>query len=171
MTIGRIGEAVKEQFTVLDMGNNLVDSIPTGEFTVNLYDPTDSEIYNGSNVTVSELGDGHYYAEFTPGSIGDYMLVVYHATYFPWGKSNNIKVFNNDFDTISVIVERILGLTQENYYVYDTVYNDAGNMTNSKIKIYEQGFTVGGATGVIAEYNVVATWDDLNMETYAVTKV
>ena len=171
MTIGRIGDIIKEQFTVLDMTNNLVSGITLSEFSIHLYDPTDNEIYNGSNVTISELGDGHYYAEFTPTMIGDYMLVVYHTTYFPWGKSNNIKVFNNDFDTISVVVERILGLTQENFYVDNTIYDTEGNMTSSRIRIYDDSVSVGGSSNIMATYAVSASYINNQMDKYSVVKV
>jgi len=171
MSLGKIGTLIKEPFTVLDMSNSLVSNIPINDFTIKLYDPTDSEIYDGSNVNIVELSNGHYYASFIPNKVGKWFIVVYHATYFPWGKSNDIQVFNNDFDSISTILSRILGLTQENYYVYDTIYNTSGNMTSSKIRIYEDGAIVGGSTDIIAEYNVSATYTNNKMDTYSVEKV
>ena len=74
-------------------------------------------------------------------------------------------------DDTGDILKRILGLTQENYYVYDTVYDDARNMLSSKIRLYNEGFTVGGGVGILAEYNVTATYTDNDMDTYSVEKV
>ena len=170
MTLGKIGEIVKEQFTVLDIGNNLVDSIPTSEFSAHLYDPDDNEIYNGSNVSFTELGDGHYYASFTPNKVGNWMLVVYHSTYFSWGKSNSIQVFNNDFDSISTILTRILGLTQENYFVDNTIYDTEGNMTSSRIRIYDDSVSVGSGSNIMATYSVSASYIGNQMDKYSVTK-
>jgi len=171
MILGKIGEIVKEPFTVLDMANSLVSGIPVSEFTVHLFDPTDSEIYNGSNVTFVELGNGHYYAEFTPNQVGDWMMAVYHPTYFPWGKTDDIQVYINDFDSMTAMIQRILGLTQENFNVDETIYDTEGNMTSSRIRIYNDGVSVGTANDILAVYNVTATYIDNRMETYSVVKV
>ena len=170
MTLGKIGEVVKEQFTVLDMGNSLVDSIPTTEFSAHLYDPDDNEIYNGSNVSFTELSDGHYCASFTPNKVGNWMLVVYHSTYFSWGKSDSIQVFNNDFDSISTVLTRILGLTQENYLVDNTIYDTEGNMTSSRIRIYDDSVSVGSGSNIMATYSVSASYIGNQMDKYSVTK-
>jgi len=170
MTIGKTGNTVKEQFTVLDKSNSLVSGIPIGEFSIHLYDPNNNEIYNGTNVTISELGNGHYYAEFIPDQVGDYMLIVYHSSYFPWGKSNSIKVFNNDFDTITIVAERILGLTQENFSVDNTMYDTEGNMIGSRIRIYDDNASVGTDNNIMSTYAVSATYTNNQMTKYTVIK-
>lgn len=171
MILGKVGVTVDESFSVLDMANNLVDNIPVTEFTAHLYDPFNNEIYDGSNVTFINIDNGNYKASFVPNQVGNWLLIVYHPEYFPWGKSDDIQVFHNDFDSMTVLLERILGLTQENYTVSDTVYDNDNNMTSSKIKIYSDSASVGTTNNIIAEYNVSASYNNGNLENYSVIKV
>lgn len=88
-----VDKLVQEGFTV-SRRNRLVPGIPISQFTYTLYDPTDA--LSALSVTITELGNGNYRADFTPNVVGDWYLVVYHPRYFPWGKSNGIKVQPND---------------------------------------------------------------------------
>jgi len=171
MILGKLGEEVKEEFSVLDSSNNLVSGIPLNEFTGNLFDPSDNEVYDSTSVAFTELGYGHYRISFTPNQVGNWMLIVYHATYFPWGKSNTIQVFANDFDSIGVMLQKVLGLVQENFYVDQTTYDDNSNLTSSRVRIYNDNVSVGTDNNILETYRMISTYDGLQMTTYKMEKL
>ncbi len=170
MILARVGQVVHEDFTVTDSSDNLVSGINTNEFTYNLYDNTGLEA-TSILVSFDELGNGHYRANFIPDSKGIWMLAVYHSTYFPWGKTGTIEVYDSDFDTIGENVIRALGLMQENYYLDNSVFDENGNMTSCRIRIYSNSVNVGTDVGVISTYEMNATFNGLELTTYKVQKV
>ena len=99
MEFGRIGETVYKSFSVTDKERKLVPGLNDSDFTRDLYDPNGNEISNTTIVTITELGSGHYRANFTPSVSGDYYLSVYHPEYFPWGKTGTIHIYGEDFDS------------------------------------------------------------------------
>ena len=172
MIFGIVGEEVYENFSVTDGDNTLVSGIPNTEFTADLYDP----VANTSSVTVSitELGNGHYRSEFIPDKTGTWYIIVYHDEYFPWGKSDDVLVYNNDFDKIADDLTRVLGLTQENYYLDETAYTSyqgAKLLTGGRIRIYSNASSVGTINDVMATYKIESDWNNDELQTYKVTKV
>lgn len=165
MILGRLGEEVKEEFSVLDSSNNLVSGIPLNEFTGNLFDPSDNEVYDSTSVTFIELGHGHYRVTFTPNQVGNWMMIAYHNTHFPWGKTNTIQVFANDFESIATMLQKVLGLVQENFYLDNIVYDESGNMTTSRIRIYSDSSSVGTNNNIIESYNITAAYNTNNQLT------
>lgn len=117
-----INKIVKEGFTV-NKRRRLISGIPVSEFTYSLYNPND--VLNPVSVTFKELGNGNYRAEFTPDTTGDWYLTIYHPSYFPWGKSNGIKVQPNDIEITRKILtnKQILEKDSDDHYV-QTVYDD-----------------------------------------------
>lgn len=168
MILGKVGEVVKEPFTVLDNSNNLVSGISTSEFTAHLFTPNDVD--DSTSVIFSELSNGHYYAEFTPNQTGTWMLVVYHPTYFPWGKSDDIQVYGNDFDSVAAMLTKVLGLVQENFYIDNNVYDSNNNLTSSRVRIYSNSASVGTDDNVLETYIMTATYDNLLMTSYKMEK-
>jgi len=171
MILGRLGEEVKEEFSVLDSSNNLVSGIPLDEFTAHLFNPSDAEVYDSTSVNFIELGYGHYRVAFTPNQVGNWMMVVYHATYFPWGKSNTIQVYANDFDSIATMLQKILGLVQENFSVDQTIYDESDNLTSSRVRIYTDNISVGTDNNVLETYHMSATFNGIQMQTYKMEKI
>jgi len=170
MLLGKVGEVIHEDFTVTDSDDNLVSGISTSEFTYHLYNNAGLEA-SGILVTFDELGHGHYRANFVPDSIGTWMLIVYHSTYFPWGKSGTIKVYASDFDTITSNLIRALGLMQENYYLDNSVFDSENNMTECRIRIYDNSSHVGTDIGVLATYNMTAEYNGIQLTSYKMQKV
>ena len=67
-------------------------------------------------------------------------------------------------------IQRILGLTQENHYIDNTIF-ETGKLKSARIRIYSDSASVGTASNVIATYNILVTYDaNGNMGTYKVTK-
>jgi len=171
MILGKLGEEVKEEFSVLDVSNNLVSGISLNEFSAHLFDPSNNEVYDSTSVNFTELGHGHYRVSFIPNQVGNWMLIVYHATHFSWGKSNTIQVFANDFDSIASMLQKILGLTQENFSVDQTSYDDNNNLLFSRVRIYNDNMSVGTDNNILEEYLMTATYDGLQMTTYKMEKI
>lgn len=170
MILGKLGEEVKEAFTVIDASNALVSGIPTTEFTAHLFDPSDNEV-TPSGATYAELGHGHYRASFIPNQIGNWLFIVYHPTYFPWGKSNIIQVYANDFDSVASMLQRVLGMVQENFFVDQTIYDDDNNLTASRVRTYSDSASVGSDNNIVATYNMTAIYSESKMTSYKMEKI
>jgi len=171
MILGRIGIEVKEDFSVTDPSRSLVPGIDETSFTYNIFAPNGDEVSSSIPVSISELGHGHYRSTFIPNSVGTWMLAVYHPTYFPWGKTGSIQIFSHDFDTVAVLVQRVLGMVQENFFIDQAVYDDNNNLLSSRIRIYNDDVSVGTDNNIMAEYYMEATYDGLKMQTYKVKKL
>ena len=173
----KVGEIVIENFTVTDENYDLVTGLVDGDFTKKLYSPDGTEKSTTIPVSISELGNGNYRISFTPDVKGNWYLVAYHSTFFPWGKAGNIEVRDNDIDNLSnninaiaVDLTRALGLMQENFYIDNTTHDEYGNMINGRIRIYNNPSSVGSSSNVIATYHVTASFTERNMDFYKVVK-
>jgi len=167
-----------DTFIVIDKHGDPVTGLTDSDFTRNLYDSTDTEVANdsaGVEVIISEVGDGIYKVTFTPNLLGTWTLVVYNTTYFPYGKGTTYYCVGSLFDDLKTMIERVLGLCQENYKIFNPVYiKKKGQycMTTATIKIYPSASDCEADTNAIAVYNIVATYNnDANMTSYKVTKV
>ena len=107
MIFGKSGEVLEEDFTVVASDGTLVTGLVDGNFTRKLYDEDGNEVSGSITITITELDNGNYRASFTPDNPGMWFMVIYHATYFPWGKSDSIQVFDNDFDSIDDSLDNI----------------------------------------------------------------
>jgi hypothetical protein len=67
------------------------------------------------------------------------------------------------------MVERILGISQENFYIDTTVFTGA-NMTSCRIRLYSVAGSVGTAADVIATYNMTSTYAGDNLASYKMVK-
>jgi len=169
MIIGKVGQKVVEEFSVLDSSRNLISGIPLNEFTADLFDPSNNNVYDSTSVEFLELGNGHYRVTFYPNQVGNWMMIAYHPVYFPWGKTNTIQVFTNDFDSMGIILQKILGLVQENFLMDNTIFDESGNMTSARIRTYADSISVGTNSNIIDTYYIEATYDDNQLTSYKVT--
>ena len=171
MILGRLGQEAIEDFTTTDSNNNLIAGLDGTTFTAHLFDPNDNEVSGSIPCEIKELGNGHYRASYIPNTVGMWYIVVYHSSYFPWGKSDSVQVFSNDFDSIGDMLMRSLGLMQENFYMDQNVYSATNLLTSSRIRIYNDSASVGTNSNVLATYNVTADYVDGKMDSYKVEKV
>lgn len=84
-----------DEFVVTDSAGNLITGLVDGNFTRDLYDPAGNEVSGAITVAIVELGTGKYRVDYTPNKIGNWVLTIYHATYFTWGKSMNYRCETN----------------------------------------------------------------------------
>lgn len=149
-------QQVDEHFTVSDSNGNLISGIDTTAFTVYVYNPSGIEVSSLVSGSFIELGNGNYKYVFTPNSNGVWYAVVTHSVYFPWGKTDDIYVDSSDLSGIYEIVRRTLGLVHQNIYIDETVFDDNGNMTSARVRIYSDAASVGSNTNIIETYLITA---------------
>ena len=89
MTIISLNDTATDEFTVTDLSGNLVTGLVNANFTRDLYNPSGTEVSATIIPVITELGTGKYRVTFTPNEIGNWILTIYHTTYFPEGKSEN----------------------------------------------------------------------------------
>jgi hypothetical protein len=150
------GHITYDDFSVCSDSTSIVEGLIDGDFTKKLYNPDGTEVSSIIPVIITELGNGNYRSSFTPNIKGTWYLVVYHPTYFPWGKSGNIQVWDSDIDKVQEDIKRLLGLAHENVYIDNTSYDSDGNLENARLRIYSDGASVGTNNNVIATYTMVA---------------
>lgn len=154
-----------DDFVVLDDDNIPVTGLIQSNFTEKLFDPSDTEVANisgGVPVTIVEVGNGVYRASFTPTEFGNWFLVVYNSTYFPFGKGGSfiaVESLGGVSTEIEDMIRRILGLSQENLRTFEEQYDNKLNLISTKIKIYPSATDVDNDTNATAEYLMTATWD------------
>lgn len=156
MILGVINQQTTEHFTVSDTNGNLISGIDSTAFTVHVYNPSGVEVTGLVSGVFSELGDGNYKYIFTPSSNGIWYVVVIHPTYFPWGKTDDVQVYENDLTEIYNTVKRTLGLTHENIYIDNPVYGDNGSLIAARVRIYSNAASVGSTSDVIETYLIQA---------------
>jgi hypothetical protein len=163
-----------DDFMVLNKKNLPVTGLIDSDFTKVLYDPDNTERVNitgGIPIVINELGDGLYRLNFTPDKNGNWILVVYNATHFPAGKAENYFCVETWFNDLAEIIKRIIGLSQENYRIFNPVYNTQGEMTSGIIRIYPTSSDVDTNTNAIAEYAITAVYNAQNrMTSYKVKR-
>lgn len=106
MVFGTKNKKVYEHFNVIDESNTLVSGISPAEFYVDLFNPDGQEVSNQIDVDIIELSRGHYRSEFTPNETGTWYITIYHDFYFPWGKSDDVSIYDSDFDIITEAVKQ-----------------------------------------------------------------
>ena len=173
MILGTVDFEVCENFSVLDETNTLASGIDINEFSVDLFNPSGIEVSDSIGTNITELVNGHYRVEFTPDQVGTWYMVVYHAQYFPWGKSDDVQVYTSDISRIASELSRALGLTQENFHLCDTSYVDyqgASLLTSGKIRIYSVSGSVGSDNDIIGTYQISASYSEGKLVSYKVIK-
>lgn len=134
---------LEDNFSVTDSVGNPVAGLVDGNFTRTLFNPSGTEVSGTITVTITELGNGVYKASYTPNALGIWALTVYHATYFPWGKSETYRCIKIDLATLGQIEGgkwKIVG-TQMIFYEDDNtteimrfdLYDKFGNPSDTNV--------------------------------------
>lgn len=86
--------------------------------------------------------------------------------------STDLSDLSSDIADQTLLMRRILGLTQENFYIDQPVYSEYEGqklLTSGRIRTYSEAVNVGTDTGVLATYAITATYLNGAMRTYKVT--
>ena len=83
--------------------------------------------------------------------------------------SGALSTHDGKLDTLDTVVDRIVGLNQENFFIDDTTYIGV-HMTGARVRIYSVAGSVGSINNVIATYTVTATYTGDYMTDYKVVK-
>ncbi len=160
-------QPVHENFTVADGSGNLISGIDTTTgFIPYVYDPSGSEVTGSVSGFFTELGDGNYRYTFTPNVNGVWYANVTNDAYFPWGKNDDVYVDTADLSSIYEIVRRTLGLVHHNIYIDNAAYDEFGNMTSARVRLYEDAASVGTNNNVIETYLITSDGTECGKFTY-----
>lgn len=96
--------------------------------------------------------------------------VTEESIYNYFTDENREDVFKADLAGLETLIKRILGLTQENFRIFNPVYDGNDNLLSATIKIYPTKADCDADTNAIATYSQVATYTGNNMNTYKITK-
>jgi hypothetical protein len=95
-----------DDLIVLDENDNPVSGLIKANFTIKLYNPNGDEVADDEmSISFEEIGDGVYRVGFTPDELGNWSLLIYHITYFPFGKGENYNCVDSLGGGISVEIE------------------------------------------------------------------
>jgi len=170
---GKINVIMRDDFTVLDLSGIRKPAIPLIDFTKTLYNPSGTQVSGTIPVTIVELANGDYRASYTPNAVGLWKLTIFHATYFPTGKENSHQIYTNDIDSVGLETDKIkfiLGLSQENFRLYNQVFDGNINMTNCKARTYSSKADAIADINPLATYTITATYNVYECTSYLVTK-
>jgi hypothetical protein len=134
--------------------------------TYKIYKSIDNSLI--SSGTLVEVGSsGIYQFSYLFTVLGQYRLEYYTPTKY----ENGIEMIEIQDNQLA----RILGLSQENYRIFNPVYvkkNGQQCMTTATIKTYSTALDCTNDTNKIAEYQITATFDtEARMSHYKVVKV
>lgn len=138
--------------------------------------------FTGTTNSATEIGNGWYKVALTDDEM-DADEIVLKSTAASAAQSDRLILTEDNSNkdiydrlgtpsgaSVSDDIKRILGLSQENYYI-DNVVFESSRLKSARLRIYSNGSNVGTDNDVIATYNVTATYDaNGNIETYKVVK-
>lgn len=107
--------------------------------------------------TLTDVGDGVYQGSYLFDTVGQYRVVYFTPTTY-LDAIETVIVTTCSNVAISEKIDRILGLSQENYRMFETEWDRAQEMTYCKIRIYPTATDVDNDTNHIAEYEITAIY-------------
>lgn len=118
--------------------------------------------YNGATKTATLENPWDIIPDTTTG----YVMLPYHVHGLPniasavWNKlvsdPTSAGSYGELVTTISNDIKRLLGLTHENIFIDQPVYDADGNLTSARVRIYSDAASVGTASNVIGTYTITA---------------
>jgi hypothetical protein len=120
---------VQRRFRVYNSSNNPVATLTQSDFTARLWNPSQEEVASDIGVTITNLGEGSYAADWTMNASGKWLIQLI-CSYFTYGKYEDVVYIGSDSgDGGNGLVEAICNL----------LYNDA--TLRARLETYE--FTSG----------------------------
>lgn len=143
------------------------DGLAGLSLTYSIYKSLDNSLITSGSLV--DEGNGVYQASYTFSALGQYRIIYVTPTSYT-DEIETVLVEDQVAQEISLL--RILGLVQENYRIFDPVYDRNSNMTSATIKIYSSASDVDTDTSPIAQYHITSTYDGRNrMTSYKAKKL
>jgi len=126
----------------------------------------DSLVQSGSLI---DVGSGIYKTSYIFNTLGQYYII--YTT--PEGYTDEIENVNVILDLAKESsMLRILGLSDENKRIINTVHDTDGNLTSALVKIYPSSIDFENDTNVLATYEFNATYNTIGlMQTMGIKRV
>lgn len=99
--------------------------------------------------------------------------------------TSTIGTISSNVTSMSALMTRTLGMLHENSFLDNAVFDGNNNLNSARLRLFDTkahansavaaaaisgADAVGGANGLIAYYNIIATYTGVNMLTYRVTR-
>lgn len=122
--------------------------------TYTIYKSIDDSIITSGSLT--DIGNGIYKTSYTFTEIDKY-YIVYNT---PNGYTDEVESINiiSDLAKESTLL-RVLGLSDENKKIYNTIHDSDGNLTYALVKIYPSSTDFENDTNIMAIYEYNATYN------------
>jgi hypothetical protein len=104
-TLVKVGVPQKAYFQVFDSSRNPVLGLTTVDFTTLL---AKDGANSGIAVTITEISQGRYYAEFTPNAAGTWFLSVRHGTHGKKGWQETFEATADGPITLAMLTAELL---------------------------------------------------------------
>ena len=161
----KIGEVVVDSFPVFDLDGYSKKSGETFFTSVLRQDGIDSAVF----VSISEIGvSGDYRINFTPDSVGVWMLDVFSDYSKEWWGGEYVAM-DGDISDVYSMVRRVLGLSHENIFIDETTYDADGQLVAARVRLFDSKVNCDAATdggsevvGLLSTYSLTTTWDVVN---------
>jgi len=138
---------------VLDSSGDPITSLSV---TYKIIKSSDNSLLDSGSL--SHIGDGVYQGSYLFDAVGQYRILYITPTQYT-DDIETILVENISRQDIYDIVQRTLGLSQENYRLTEQVYNADNCLTSAKIATYPSALDTQNQTNSIAEYIINAVYD------------
>lgn len=103
--------------------------------------------------TLSDIGDGVYKGSYLFSVVGQFRVLYFTPTNY-LDAIETVNVSDATTVAISDKIDRILGLSMENYRLFDSLWDKSNNMTFTRIRLYPTPEDVDTDTNAFAEYEV-----------------
>jgi len=131
---------------------------------------SDNSLFDSGSMTI----EGNVFkAGVLFDTLGQYRVLFVTPDKFENGLQQ-IEVVEEITDDLSGIItklNRLLGLSQENYRIFTPTYDGKNNLTSGTIKIYPTAGDVDANTNALAEYQISANYSGIKMIGYRVKRV
>ncbi len=137
----------------------------------------------GADISTTEvIGTGHFLGDMPAVVENKYAVIFYESGNIIgqgeilWDGASEFEISIIQTNTVEMQtkLDRILGLTQENQYMDQTVYTTYQGiklLTSGRVRVYSDASSVGTGSNVIAVYNITTVWNGDEMVSYKVVKV
>jgi hypothetical protein len=138
--------------------------------TYNVYKSSDNSLVQSG--TMTEVGTSGIYQATITFTEATQFRAEYTTPISYENIIETILVEEVSIGDINDLIKRILGLTQENYRIFNPQYSKHGNMESAIVKIYPTANDCNNDTNALAEYEVTATHNYIGRMTgYKVIKL